>query len=330
MSLIRVGVLRGGPSSEYYVSLETGKNVLTWLPMRYRGIDVLITRDGTWHMNGLPAAPEKIFRSVDVVFNALHGQYGEDGTVQKILELYNVPHTGSKHLASRLAMHKHLARECFLKAGLLVPRAVVARNNDSLEDAARCALRTLHPPWIVKPASAGSSIGVQKVTAYHQLREAIARARTFSKHVLVEEYIKGREITCGVLEQFRGQAHYALPVVEILPPAELPFFNFDAKYNGSAREMCPASLPLSVKARIAELARSAHQLLGCASYSRSDFILSPKERIYLLETNTLPGLTANSLFPKAATAIGLSFPKLLDHLLLGALGRNAVKNKTLL
>lgn len=328
MSLIRVGVLRGGPSSEYYVSLETGKNVLTWLPMRYRGIDILIARDGTWHMNGLPAAPEKIFRSVDVIFNALHGKYGEDGTVQRIFECYNVPHTGSGHFASRLAMYKHLARECLLRAGMNMPRAFVVREGDLIEDAAQRALRTLHLPWMVKPSSAGSSIGVRKVETYRHLQKAIAYARKFSGHVLVEEYIQGREVTCGILEQFRGQKHYTLPIVEILPSTKHSFFDFDAKYDQSTREICPAPLPLSVKEHIAECARAAHRLLGCASYSRSDFLLSPKGLVYLLEINTLPGLTANSLFPKAAAAIGLSFPKLLDHLLLGALGRNKTENKT--
>jgi len=313
--MIRAGVLRGGPSSEYHVSLETGKMVLANLPLRYRPVDILISRNGAWHENGLPKTPEKIFRSVDVVFNALHGQFGEDGTVQALMDRHHVRYTGSGRVPSALAMQKHLARERFAKAGIAVPRTIVVHGNENAEEAARRAVRSLHPPWIVKPAAAGSSVGLAKIGMPSALANAIATAREHGSIVLVEEYIRGRELTCGVLEQFRNERHYALPAVEIVPKNPERLFDFSAKYDGKTREICPAALDPRTKTAVAALAKKAHELLGCRAYSRSDTMLTPAGKLYLLEINTLPGLTGESLFPKETTAIGLSFPKLVDHLL---------------
>ncbi|MBI2175681.1 MAG: D-alanine--D-alanine ligase [Parcubacteria group bacterium] len=315
MTTIRVGVLRGGPSSEYHVSLETGKQVLENLPLCYAPVDILISRDGTWHVGGLPTKPQQVFRLVDVIFNALHGQYGEDGTVQELLEHHKVPFTGSGRVASALAMQKHLARAQYEQAALAVPRAVSIAEEEEPQTAVTHAVRLLPPPWIVKPAAAGSSVGITKTTQPAMLPGAIASAREHSAVVLIEECIQGRELTCGVLEHFRGEKQYALPAIEIIPKNKERLFDFTAKYDGSTKEICPAPLVPEIKTAVAGLAKRAHELLGCRDYSRSDMILTPKGKLYLLETNTLPGLTKESLLPKAASAIGLSFPKLLDHLL---------------
>lgn len=315
MPTIRVGVLRGGPSSEYHISLETGSRVLENLPLCYAPVDVLISREGTWHINGLPIKPEKVFRAVDIVFNALHGQYGEDGTVQELLERHNMPFTGSGRVASALAMQKHLARVQYARGGLAVPREVVIAEGEEPQEAVPRIVRSLHPPWMVKPAAAGSSVGITKVEQSFLLPKAIAVAREHGSIVLVEEYIRGRELTCGILECFRGEKHYAFPAIEIIPKNKERLFDFTAKYNGTTKEICPAPLMPEIRTAVAACARKAHELLGCRDYSRSDMLLTPRGKLYLLETNTLPGLTKESLLPKAAAAIGLSFPKLLSHLL---------------
>jgi len=317
MSRIKVGVARGGPSSEYDISLKTGGEVLKYLPERYEGLDVLIDKSGQWHLSGFPQKPLEIFERVDVLFNALHGEFGEDGRVQQLFEGCNAPYTGSRILASALAMKKHLAREIFQQFGISVPKAMVFSADKfyglDVADCAKKIFNSMSPPWVIKPASAGSSVGVSICSSFSELVRAMEKASAVGDVVLAEGYIKGREATCAVLEDFRGEKYYALPVVEIVPPLG-KFFDYDVKYDGSTREICPAGFDGDTKRRLEQTARLAHQILGCRHYSRADFIVA-KDGVYLLEVNTLPGLTSESLFPKAAAAAGLEFPQLLDHIL---------------
>ncbi len=251
---------------------------------------------------------------MDVIFNALHGYFGEDGKLQNILNVLNIPYTGSGALASGFAMNKILSRNVFEKAGLKIPRAFAVNSGDSPEEAASKIFNSISPYWVVKPVSGGSSIGISIVKNFHDLIPAIERALSLDSAAIVEEYIKGREVTCGVLENFRGEEYYVLPVIEIVPPPERKFFDYECKYDGSTKEICPANIELTVKKEIEELARSAHRILNCEGYSRADMIVS-NNGIYLLEINTLPGLTSESLVPKAAKAVGLEFPNLLDHII---------------
>ncbi len=317
---IRVGVLRGGPSQEHEISLKTGEAVLAGLPEKYSAKDILLSKNGEWFFNGQFSHPEKILRSVDVVFNALHGYFGEDGKVQQILELFKTPYTGSGMLASSLGMNKILSREAFARAGLNVPRAVVVISKDEdYSEAAQRIFKIMSPSWVVKPASSGSSVGVSIVHNFNYLFKAIETAFNFSEKVLIEEYIKGREATCGVIDNFRKQKYYSLPVIEIIPPLEHEFFDYQAKYSGGTREICPANFDSELKKEIEKAAMIAHQALGCRHYSRADFRISSKGKIYILEINTLPGLTTESLLPKALNAVGSSYPEFLDHLLTLAL-----------
>jgi D-alanine-D-alanine ligase len=312
MGKIRVGVLRGGPSLEYSVSLLTGQKVLDFLPKeKYKAYDILITKDGVWHENGFPAPSHKILTKLDAVFNALHGEYGEDGKVQQILEAYSVPYTGSGIIPSAMAMNKAVSKDMFSKAGLRVPKWVALKKGEDLQKIAQEVRGALFSPWVVKPADRGSSIGVSIAKNIPELIGALSEAFTHSDNAIAEEYIEGREATCGVLENFRGERHYALPVVEIIPVSS--FFDKKAKYDGTTREICPANFDLEVSRKIQGMAVAAHKALGLRHYSRSDFIVS-KKGIYILETNSLPGLTSESLLPKSSEAIGLSFPSLLDHL----------------
>lgn len=320
MEKIRVGVLRGGPSSEHEVSLKTGENVLNFLPEKYLGIDIVLGKNGQWNFGGLVINPDELRHRVDIIFNALHGHFGEDGKVQHILDTIKVPYTGSGIVASSVAMNKVLSREFFARTGLKIPAAVVVKNNEPIEEAARRVFQTIRPFWVVKPATGGSSIGVAIVHDFNDLIFAIKNAFNYSHTVLVEEYISGREVTCGILDNFRNERHYALPVVEIIPPPKRDFFDYECKYDGSSREICPANLDPSLKREIEDISRLAHKVLGCSGYSRADMIASPKG-VYLLEVNTLPGLTSESLVPKAANAVGLDFSHLLEHIIDLALNR---------
>ena len=318
MSSIRVGVLRGGPSLEHEVSLKTGESVLRNLPKYYSAKDIFISKEGEWHLDGKPAHHERIFRHIDVVFNALHGEYGEDGKVQQLLEAFGIPYTGSGVMASALGMNKILARQAFKSAGLRVPFGFEIVLENELAETAKKIFRNMPPPWVIKYPSGGSSVGVSIARNFEDLEGALEKVSALSSKILIEEYIKGREATCGVIDEFRNQKHYALPIVEIIPPSKSGFFSYDAKYGGETQELCPANFDMAVKRVVEAMAVSAHNAIGARHYSRSDFIVS-KKGIYILEINTLPGLTAESLLPKALNAVGSSHRELLEHLITLAL-----------
>jgi len=326
MAIIKVGVLRGGPSDEHEVSLKTGEAVLLGLSDKYKPHDIFLDKKGQWHIDGMPDTIDRVLRFIDVVFNALHGQFGEDGKVQQILEHYKIPYTGSQIISSAMGMNKVLARDAFAKAGLNIPRAIIINGKTTTAgEAAEMIFRTMSPAWVVKPTSSGSSVGVSIVNSYQNLIPAIDEALRYDSKVLVEEYIKGREATCGIIDNFRDEKNYSLPVAEIIPPPEHKFFNYEAKYSGQSREICPGNFDQIIKKEIEEMARQAHNALGCRHYSRSDFIVSDrpgKEKVYLLEINTLPGMTKESLLPKAIEAIGCSYSDFLDHLIQMALKKN--------
>ena len=321
MNSIRVGVLRGGPSLEHEVSLKTGETVLRNLPEKYSVKDIFISKEGEWHLDGKPAHHERIFRKIDVIFNALHGEYGEDGKVQQLLEAFGVPYTGSGVMASALGMNKILAKQVFKSAGLKVPSGFEVVLENELTETANKIFRKMPPPWVIKYPSGGSSVGVFIARNFDDLKGALEKVSPFSSKILIEEYIRGREATCGVIDEFRNQKHYALPVVEIIPPAQSGFFSYEAKYGGETRELCPSNFDMPTKKAIEAMAIAAHNAIGGRHYSRSDFIVS-KKGIYILEINTLPGLTAESLLPKALNAVGSSHKELLEHLLGLALAKN--------
>jgi len=320
MTKIRVGVLRGGISGEYDVSLKTGGAVLRGLPEHYQPFDILIDKAGVWHCNGLPNEPARILSHLDVVFNALHGYYGEDGKIQTFLNHFGTPYTGSRALSSALGMNKILAKEIFQKYDLRTPHAVYLESAQVTPTHITQLYRTFPQPSVIKPFDGGSSLGVIMARDFESFARGIEEALTHSRTVLIEEYIRGREGTCGVLDNFRDERYYALPPIEIIPPDNSDFFDYEAKYSGVTQEICPGNFSHDEKQEIMRMAIEAHQVLGLRHYSRSDFIVSSRG-IYILETNTLPGLTDESLLPKAAQAIGCSFPQFLDHILTQALSQ---------
>lgn len=314
MTQMRVGVLRGGPSSEYDVSLETGKSVIAELTAHpsYEPIDIFVDKGGNWHLYGAPLDPADLHAHVDVVFNAMHGEFGEDGRVQRILEHLKIPYTGSGVVPSALAMHKARAKEHFKEEG--IPTAPSATFSIELDtgDTLRDIFLRIPPPYIVKPVAAGSSVGIRLAKGYGELHDAVYDVGVLSPEVLIERMMRGREATCGVIDGFRGQKLYALLPVEIVPPDTSAFFDYDAKYSGNTQEICPGRFSRDETRAMQAYAQKAHEALGLRDYSRSDFIVTPS-RIYILETNSLPGLTSESLLPKSLRAVGSSIIEFLHH-----------------
>src|SRR3989344_4256034 len=313
---IVVGVLRGGPSSEYEVSLKSGDAVLNNLhPSKFTLRDILIDKDGVWHIGGASRKPEQALKGVDVVVNALHGEYGEDGQVQRVLEHFRVPYTGSDVFGSALAMNQVLAKRRLITEGIKTPHHAVIRGDEGdIERQTTEAFRSVSLPVIVKPALLGSSVGISIARDFHEFEASVRKALSHSPVVLVEEFVKGREATVGVVENFRGKEIYSLLPVEIRPPANKDFFDYEAKYTGISQEICPGNFSPEEMQELQRLAIAAHKALGLRHYSRSDFIVTPTRGIFFLETNTLPGLTAESLMPKSLRAVGAELPEFLDHI----------------
>jgi D-alanine-D-alanine ligase len=314
MQRIKVAVLRGGPSSEYEVSLLSGKNVINNLSDKHIPTDVFIDRSGLWHVDGVPVKFEKLFQDHDVVFNALHGEYGEDGKVQQILDAHKAKYTGSGALPSAIAMNKLLAKKIFEKFHIKTPVYRAVQRGEENETLAMQIFKTFPMPAIIKPSGTGSSHGLSLVKTMKEILPALKKALKYSEIALLEEQISGREATCGVIENFRDQKFYPLPPIEIKHPAS-ELFDYDAKYSGKSEEICPGNFTEKEKEMIEKAAIEAHKALGLRHYSRSDFIVNPRRGIYILETNSLPGLTKESLMPKALKAVGSSLTQFLDHVI---------------
>jgi len=319
---IRVAVLRGGPSSEYEVSLKSGETVLKNLPAKYEPIDVFISREGVWHVGGMEKTPAEALKHIDVVFNALHGQFGEDGKVQRILEHLGVPFTGSKSMSSAIVMNKHLTKSSLnhLKDKIKFAAHKVFTRDEVKQKGIHEIFRTIPHPSIIKPLSAGSSVGITIVKNFLDLEKALKNALEHSDSVIVEEFIGGREVTCGVIDNFRGHKTYSLFPIEILPKSS--FYDYHAKYvSEDTGFVCPANLDESTKQTIQEVSKIVHEHLGLRHYSRSDFIVHPKRGVFFLEVNTLPGMTLHSLIPKAVEASGSTISEFFDHILSMAIAR---------
>jgi len=315
---IRVGVLRGGPSDEYGVSLQTGAKVLENLPAQYIPQDIFISRDGAWHMGGIVRPPEKVLAQVDVVFNALHGAYGEDGKVQNLLETYGVPFTGSRSLPSSLSMHKGLAKKIFLQHGIKTPFSVVITPRDATARRVIELFQSFPQPAIIKPVSGGSSMGITIAKDFLSFEQGIEEAFRRSGGAILEEYVRGQEASCTVIGNAQGGLYSLFPV-EITTSPDKDFFDYESKYELPINHACPGNFSSDIKNAIQNIALDAHRALGLRHYSQSDLIVTQNRGIYLLEVNSLPGLTEKSLLPVSLASAGVSFPDFLHHTLTLAL-----------
>ena len=311
MAKLRLALIASGVSAEREVSLRGAA-----------GVEQALNRDRYEVVRYDPATDLARIAAdaanIDAAFILLHGVHGEDGTIQGFLDLLGIPYQGAGVLGSALAMDKNLAKVMYRLAGLPVAPWVMVEPGD-LRDSGRIE-SAVGLPCVVKPVRQGSSIGMSIVRTRDQLPAALELALRHDGEVMVEAFLKGRELTAGVL----GNSELtALPLIEIIPDSRYDFFNYEAKYQpGATREVCPAPVSETVRARAQDYAVRAHRSLQLRGYSRTDMILVGEE-LYLLETNTIPGMTPTSLLPQAAAEAGLPFAALLDRLIELALERPA-------
>ena len=303
MTKLRLALIAGGNSAEREVSLNSGEQVYQALDQSKYDISRYDPKDDL----------ERLARdaaNLDVALVIMHGRGGEDGALQGMLDLLGLPYQGSGVLGSALAMNKELSKMLYQQAGLKVSRALFLNRGEALD--LRGIEAQLGLPVVIKPVNEGSSIGITKAGTLEELERGLAAAFGHDRRILVEEFLDGVEVTGGVL----GNAELtALPLVEIVPSEQYDFFDYEAKYKpGASREICPARVDEATTRKAQEIALTAHRALHCRGYSRTDMIVRDGD-IYVLETNTIPGMTATSLFPQAARAAGLEFPKLLDRLI---------------
>jgi D-alanine-D-alanine ligase len=318
---LAVAVVQGGPSAEAEVSRASATAVAAALAVSGHHVVRL----------ELDAFLAESIRSggYEVVFPAVHGPVGEDGSLQGLLEVLGIPYVGSGVLASALAMDKRQARIAFAAAGLPIAKGTsAARGSETAKDAARRARREVGARLVVKPGASGSALGVARLdegAGDEEVARAIEAAWELSEVAIIEHFARGREVTCGVLELGRATA---LPPTEIGSPQDA-FYTFEARYApGRSAHSCPAPLGEPLTLRVQETALAAHVALGCRDLSRADFVVGDgedRDRITLLEVNTIPGFTATSLFPEAAAASGTPLPELVDALVRHACARGPTR-----
>jgi len=295
----RVAVLMGGLTSEREISLISGRAVVEALGGRaYQVFSI--------DVNSKAELEEQLKKNkIDVAFIALHGSFGEDGSVQKLLEKLDIPYTGSGIEASSLAFNKIGAKNIFQEKNIPTPPFFILENPKEYKSVVKEISFAFS--WVIKPEAEGSSIGLSIVKSVEELDKAFSLASSYGKRVLIEKYITGREITVGILDE------YPLPIVEIVPKRQ--FYDYQAKYTkGLSEYLVPAPIDLEVYKQVQKIALAAHQALGCEAMSRVDMRLDTQSQPYVLEINTIPGLTELSLLPKAAKAIGISFSDLCSIL----------------
>jgi D-alanine-D-alanine ligase len=311
MNNTKIAVINGGNSAEATVSRSSAKGVIEALRKNYESV-TSIELDSKIATSLADCHP-------DVVFPILHGPPGEDGTLQGFLEILGYSYVGSDVHSSAFAMDKIVAKEVFRGAGLPVARQCIVTRADGIAKAVDRITSELGENVVVKPACQGSAIGVTLIDKASQLHDAVGAAFEFDPRLLVEERIIGKEITVGVIDTDTGTDPF--PVIEITTP-ENSWYDFDHRYTpGLSEHLMPADLPKEQYLALQRIAVAAHQSLGCRDLSRADFVVTESD-IYLLEVNTLPGMTPTSLYPDGARSYGLEFPELVKYLV-----ERAVKRK---
>ncbi len=288
-SSLRIGIIRGGKEPEYNTSIITGAFALKALSQTHNPVDIFISKDGSWHVQGLERSPERILKNIDIVFSSLHGNLGEDGGIQEILNNYGVKYVGSDRLTSAIAINKHLAKDRLVTHGIKTPVYSIVKKGEDVLTRAKEIWNSLVHPFAVKPGKGGSAFGFATVDNFEDLVGVVTELLKRHEVVLVEEFIPGVSVSCLVTENLRDKSLYAFP-----PSMQLKQDQAQA---------------------VEELAKEVHQRLGLSHYSQSDFIISPRRGIYFLEANTSPKIAENSLANKALESVGISATDFLHHLI---------------
>lgn len=303
--MLKIAVLYGGVSKEREVSISSSKGIIDAL--KKNGHDVVAI---DFHPERLH---EIIELKVDLVFIALHGKFGEDGSVQGLLDMLNIPYVGSGVLASALAMDKYKAKQLFESVNIPTAKGKLYRIMDTTDvtEIVEDIVNNFSVPFVIKPNREGSTVGLTIVKKHDEINEAIERATESDEYILVEQFIKGKELTVPVLGKMNEET--ALPIIEIIPKNEL--YDYESKYSeGGSEHIIPARISDELTEQIQNYAVRAHQALGCETYSRADFLLTDDGKPYILEVNTLPGMTPTSLFPDSAKAVNMSYEEMVEKL----------------
>ena len=316
-SQIRVAVLRGGPSNGYEYSLKTGEQVLAHLrsnPDKYLPQDIFISRDGVWHVGGIKQDPHKILKYSDVVFNALHGMYGEGGQVQKILDSLKIPYTGSSSLSGAAAINKDFAKRIYANNNIFTPRHEVIAREDDPEKLIYIFRNYLHPV-VVKPNNSDFRKGIRLAHTFEDLVRAVDEAHLHSDKALIEEFVRGREATCGIIENARGEKLYALLPIEIKAYKKNHSIDYERKFKEDQEFLKTTSFSLDEHRVLEHAAKRAHEALGLRHYSRTDMILTPQGKVYVLETSALPPIHKDHVFAEALSRVGWNIGSFIDHVI---------------
>lgn len=298
---MKILVLMGGKSPEHEVSLISGREVIKNLDRKKYEVSSLIIPKTGGQVRLNP-------RKIDIVFIAMHGIFGEDGTIQGMLEMLDIKYTGSGVLASAIGMDKVMFRKLMQVVKIPSPRYLVFRRGEKIS-----AITQIlgNPPYFVKPSAQGSSVGTTIAKQKKDLKKALILAFKYGNTVIVEEYIQGTEVTCAVVGNEKPNA---FPVIEIIPKNK--YFDYESKYaEKGTQEIVPAGISRSLTGRIQQIAIKVYKAVGCQGFARVDFLIRKNKEPVVLEINTIPGLTPVSLFPKAARAAGLSYSALLDKII---------------
>ena len=310
-----VGVLRGGTSSEYDLSLKTGAAMINALPEdRYEVRDIFIDKNGFWHSRGIPATPARALAQVDVVLNALHGGVGEDGSVIRVVEKAGVPHASSTALSSALSLNKIRARDILSAAGVRMPMGMGFHVGAKIptQTMAGQVFQRFGPPYVVKPASEGAGHGIRIAAHIVELPHVLADVLDQYGSAVVEEFIRGQEATVGVIRNFRREDLYALPPARVIMPGGAKMIEPNHHRDASITYRVPSDFSALQKKELINAARAAHKALGLGPFSRADFIVTPR-RVYLLEVNAIPGLYPGASYPAMLESVGSSVPEFIEH-----------------
>jgi D-alanine-D-alanine ligase len=334
MSRIRVGIIRGGSSIEYELSMRIGTRIIDMLRKEpyvkeYEPVDIRIDQSGVWHLGGFEVTPERALRHVDVVFNALTGEYGGDGKIQHILETFHVPFTGSGAFGSIMTHDKKITKDILKREGIKTPYAkdLHLEIGQDLDPVVDSLSRAFPMPVVVKPRKGNSSLGVSIATNFAELEEALDRARQFSPEIIVEEYITGKEIVSGFIEGFRGQDHYELLPVELHAPETTPphslikakMLSFADKMSGNYAHTVPAKLTDVEKKALTSIIKKVRSSFDMRHIGTVDVIVHPKKGVYVLEVHTSPHLHEHAPLFKSLRAVGAEDEHVVTHLLKTAL-----------
>ena len=313
----RIGILRGGISPEYNISLKTGANVGRALAdAGFEAIDMLLDKEGVLHIKGIPADLETAQQSVDTVWNALHGEFGEDGQLQQLLEDFGIPYTGSRSEASALAFNKQSAKEKVKELGINTPQSmlIMPEGEESVSAITQRIYNTMAPPWVLKPLAGGGSVRAYFAFTPLELSQFVDDSVAHAAPFLVEQYIQGREAAVGVINDFRTKSEYVLPVVEVksgsrevldqgLRSSESDYAVHAGSFNSDERET------------LSNLAREIHNAFDASDYSQSEFIIDNRGKVWFIEIDTHPHLTKNSPFLVALEAVGSSLQEFVKSIL---------------